>query len=132
MDAADRPPLVPSSQQIDLFRALEDIHELTTAIVVLLTDRDGVAIAVAGDEDDIPPSLRGVLGGEALARAGSVRALLEPIGEDLSACPLNFSILPVGEAHVLAIAFDAEASLETVQVVGREGAEMIAEILRAS
>lgn len=130
MDAADRPPLVPSARQIDLFRALEDIHELTAAIVVLLTDRDGVAIAVAGDEDDLPPSLRSVLGGEALARAGSVRALLEPIGEELSGCPLNFSILPVGEAHVLAIAFDAEASLETVQAVGGEGAAMIAELLR--
>ena len=80
----------PTAQQIDLFRAVEDIHELTAAIVILLTDRDGVAIAIAGDEDDIPPSLRAVLRGESLARAGSVRALLEPIGEDLSLCPLNF------------------------------------------
>ena len=42
----------PTAQQIDLFRAVEDIHELTAAIVILLTDRDGVAVAVAGDEDD--------------------------------------------------------------------------------
>lgn len=122
----------PSAQQIDLFRAVEDIHELTGAIVVLLTDRDGVSIAVAGDEDDIPPSLRAVLGAEKLARAGSVPALLEPIGEELAHCPLNFSLFPVGEAHVLAIAFDVEASLETVQVVGREGAQMIADIVRAA
>ncbi len=121
----------PTAQQIDLFRAVEDIHELTSAIVILLTDRDGVAVAVAGDEDDFPPSLRAVLGGENLARAGSVRALLEPIGEDLAMCPLNFSILPVADAHLLTIAFDVEASLETVQTVGREGAAMLTEILRA-
>ncbi len=122
----------PTAQQIDLFRAVEDIHELTAALVVLLTDRDGVAIAVAGDEDDIPPSLRAVLGGENLARAGSVRALLEPVGERLSLCPLNFSILPVADAHLLTIAFDVEASFDTVQTVGREGAAILTEILRAS
>ena len=122
----------PTAQQIDLFRAVEDIHELTTAIVVLLTDGDGAAIAVAGDEDDIPPSLRAVLAGENLAKAGSVRALLEPIGEELSQCPLNFSILPVADSYVLTIAFDVEASFDTVQTVGREGAAMITEILRAS
>ena len=122
----------PTAQQIDLFRAVEDIHELTGAIVILLTDRDGVAIAIAGDEDDIPPSLRAVLGGENLAKAGSVRALLEPIGEDLSQSPLNFSILPVADSHLLTIAFDVEASFDTVQTVGREGAAMITEILRAS
>jgi hypothetical protein len=123
--------MVPSAQQIDLFRAVEDVHELTTAIVVLLTDRDGVAIAAAGDEDDIPAPLRAVLGGHQLAKAGSVAALLEPIAGDLSHCPLNFSILAVGDAHVLTIAFDAEANLETVQVVGREAAQMIAEILKS-
>ncbi len=122
----------PTAQQIDLFRAVEDIHELTAAIVILLTDRDGVAIAIAGDEDDIPPSLRAVLRGESLARAGSVRALLEPIGEDLSLCPLNFSILPVADSHLLTIAFDVEASFDTVQTVGREGAAMLTEILRTS
>jgi hypothetical protein len=121
----------PTAQQIDLFRAVEDIHELTAAIVILLTDRDGVAVAVAGDEDDIPPSLRAILGGENLARAGSVRALLEPIGDELSMCPLNFSILPVADSYLLTIAFDVEASFETVVAVGREGAAMLTEILRA-
>lgn len=121
----------PTAQQIDLFRAVEDIHELTEAIVVLLTDRAGVAIAVAGDEDDLPPSIRAVLGGEQLAKAGSVAALLEPIAEELGGCPLNFTILRVGEGHVLTIAFDVEADLERVQTVGREGAQMISEILYA-
>lgn len=122
--------LVPSARQIDLFRAVEDVHELTSAIVVLLTDPDGVAVAAAGDEDDIPPPLRAVLGGDHLARAGGVVALLEPIAGELAECPLNFSILAAGAGHVLTIAFDAEANLETVQVVGREGAAMIAEILK--
>jgi hypothetical protein len=131
MDDPDRAPLVPSAQQIDLFRAVEDIHELTGAIVILLTDRDAVAVAVAGDEDEIPSPLRAVLGAKNLAQAGGVRALLEPIAGDLGQCPLNFSILAVGHTHVLTIAFDAEVNLETVQVVGREGAQMIAEILRA-
>ena len=121
---------VPSARQIDLFRAVEDVHELTSAIVVLLTDPDGVAVAAAGDEDDIPPPLRAVLGGDDLARAGGVVALLEPIAGELAECPLNFSILAAGAGHVLTIAFDAEANLETVQVVGREGAAMIAEILK--
>lgn len=124
--------MVPSAQQIDLLRAVEDIHELTAAVVVLLTDRDGASVAVAGDEDELPPPLRAVLGGENLARAGSVRALLEPIGDALSQYPLNVSLFPVAEAHLLAITFDVEASLETVQTVGREGAQMIAEILRSA
>ena len=132
MDDAERAPMVPSAQQIDLFRAVEDIHELSGAIVVLLTGGDGVAVAAAGDENDIPAPLRAVLGGKNLAQAGGVVALLEPIAGDLAHCTLNFSILAVGEAHVLTIAFDSEASLETVQVVGREGAQMIAEILRAA
>lgn len=123
--------MIPSPQQIDLFRAVEDVHELTSAIVVLLTDADGVAIAAAGDEDDIPAPLRRVLGGKKLASAGGVAALLEPIVSDLSSCPLNFTILAVGDDHVLTIAFDAEASLEATQVIGREAAQMIAEILRA-
>ncbi|MBX3188634.1 MAG: hypothetical protein KF819_16575 [Labilithrix sp.] len=122
----------PSMTQLDLFRTVEDIHELAQAIVVLLTDREGVSIAVSGDEDDIPPPLRAVLSGKGLAAAGSVRALLEPIGEDLASWPINFSILPVGDAHVLAIAFDAEADLDVVQRVAREGAQMIAEILSAA
>lgn len=126
----DNALLVPSAQQIDLFRAVEDVHELTGAIVVLLTDRDAVAIAVAGDEDDIPAPLRGVLGARKLAEAGGVAALLEPVAGDLGDCPLNFSILAVGDAHVLTIAFDADANLETVQAVGREGAAMIADIVR--
>ena len=124
--------LVPSALQLDLFRAVEDIHELTSAIVVLLTDREGVAIAAAGDEDDIPPPLRALLGARKLAEAGSVAKLLEPIAEELGPCPINFSILAVADSHVLTIAFDVEADLETVQVVGREGAQMIAEVLRAS
>ena len=121
--------MVPSAQQIDLFRAVEDIHELGAATVVLLTNGEGVALAVAGDENEIPSPLRAVLGRNNLAQAGSVIALLEPIGEQLAHCPLNFSILAVGEAHLLAIAFDVEADLETVQMVGREGAQLIAEIL---
>ena len=124
----DDPPMVPSAQQIDLFRAVEDIHELTSAIVVLLTDGDGVALAAAGDEDDIPAPLRAVLGGKNLAHAGGVAALLEPIAGELAHCPLNFSIIAAGAAHVLTIAFDVEADLDTVQVVGREGAQLIAEI----
>ncbi len=126
------PESVPSAQQIDLFRAVEDVHELTGAIVVLLTDRDGVALAAAGDENDIPAPLRAVLSGKELAQAGGVVALLEPIACDLAHCSLNFSILAVGEAHVLTIAFDAEADLETAQVVGREGALLISEILRGT
>lgn len=122
---------VPTAQQIDLFRAVEEIHELTSALVILLTDADGAAVAVAGDEDDLPPPLRAVLGGENLMRAGSVLALLEPIGEQLATCPLNFSILPAGPSHLLTIAFGVETSFETVQEVGKAGAAMIAEILRA-
>jgi hypothetical protein len=122
----------PTAQQIDLFRAVEDVHELTGAIVVLLTDGDGVAIAVAGDEDDLPPSLRDLLAGKRLAAAGSVRALLEPINDDLADTPINYSILAVGTSHVLTIAFDAEANFEVVQTVGREASQMIAEILTSA
>jgi hypothetical protein len=121
----------PTARQIDLFRAVEDVHEMTQAIVVLLTDADGVAIAVAGDEDDIPPPLRAVLSGKQLAAAGSVVALLEPVVAELAESQLNVSVLAVDDAHVLAIAFDAEADFEVVQTVGREARQMISEILTA-
>jgi hypothetical protein len=122
----------PTAQQIDLFRAVEDVHEMTGAIVVLLSDADGVSVAVAGDEDDLPPSLRALLGGKQLAAAGGVRALLEPISEELGDTHVNYSILAVGGAHVLTIAFDAEANFDVVQTVGREASQMIGEILASA
>lgn len=119
----------PTAAQIDLFRAVEDVHEMTGAIVVLLTDAEGVAIAVAGDEDELPPALRAVLAGKLLAAAGGVRALLEPISDELGDTHVNYSILAVENAHVLTIAFDAEANFDVVQTVGREASQMISEIL---
>jgi len=116
--------------QIDLFRAMEDIHEMTDALVVLLTDVDGVAVAVSGDEDDVPKPLREVLSGKRLAEAGTVVALLEPIAGDLGG--MNVSVYAVERGHVLAIVFDAEADLGTVQQVGREARTMLSEILTAS
>ena len=55
--------MVPSEKELALFRAVEDIHDLTQAITVLLVDADGGAVAVSGDEDDIPVALRSVLSG---------------------------------------------------------------------
>lgn len=124
-------PVVPSAMQIELFRAMEDIHDMTGAIVILLADADGVAVAVSGDEDDIPAPLRAVLSGKRLAEAGSVVALLEPIaGEQLQG--LNVSVYAVERGHLLAIAFDAEADFATVQHVGREASAMLSEILNAA
>jgi len=120
---------VPTERQIALFSALEDIHELTAAVVAILVDEDGAAIAIAGDEDVIPKDLRAVLAGKKLAEAGSVRALLEPV--DFSSNPLNVSIFATGPM-LLAILFDAESDLGTVQSVGKQGSEMIAEILSAT
>ena len=116
--------------QIDLFRAMEDIHEMTNAHVVLLVDADGVAVAVSGDEDELPRPLRDALSGKRLAEAGSVVALLTPIAGDLGG--LNVSIYAVDPAHVLAILFDAEADLATVQQVGREAQAMLSEILTSA
>jgi hypothetical protein len=126
---SDAPPAGPTMQQLDLFRAVEDVHELTGAIVVLLTNAAGVSIAVAGDEDELPPALRAVLGGDQLAAAGSVVKLLEPLGDELAGSQMNVSGLAVAESHVLAIAFDAEADFEVVQTIGREARDMISEIL---
>ncbi|MBX3226734.1 MAG: hypothetical protein KIT84_39060 [Labilithrix sp.] len=120
---------VPTERQLALFSALEDTHDLTAAIVVLLADEDGTTIAVSGDEAEIPPDLRAVLAGKKLAAAGSVRALLEPV--DFTGMPLNVSIFSAG-AMVLAIFFDADADLSTVQTVGKQAAEMIGEILVAT
>ena len=117
----------PTIRQLDLFRAVEDVHELTGATVVLLTDRDGVAIAVAGDEADLPAPLRAVLGGAALAQAGNVRALLEPV--DVGGSALNFAVRAVAPDHVLTIAFDADADFTTIEAVAGEAVELIAEIL---
>lgn len=118
---------VPSERQLALFRAVEDIHDLTQAITVLLVDADGRSVAVSGDEDDIPVALRAVLGGKQLAEAGSVRVLLEDV--DLAGSLVNVTVYDVDGTHVLAIVFDAEADLMTVQEVGQEGRTMLAEIL---
>jgi hypothetical protein len=121
--------MVPTERQLALFSALEDVHELTQSVVVILVDEGGTTIAVSGDEDEIPADLRGVLGGKKLADAGSVRALLEPV--DFSALRLNVSIFATGPM-LLAVLFDAESDLGTVQAVGKQAAEMIAEILTAT
>lgn len=119
----------PTERQIALFGALEDVHDLTAAIVVLLVDDAGTTIGVSGDEREIPEQLRAVLSSRKLAEAGSVRALLEDV--DLAGAPLNVSLFPAG-AMLLAILFDADADLGTVQAVGKQASEMIAEILTAT
>ena len=116
--------------QIELFRAMEDIHEMTGAHVVLLVDADGVAVAVSGDEDELPKPLREALSGKRLAEAGGVVALLTPIAGELGG--MNVSIYAVERSHVLAILFDAEADLAIVQRVGREAQAMLSEILTAA
>lgn len=121
----------PTTLQLDLFRAVEDVHEMTGALVVLLVDDDGAAVAVAGDENDLPPALRAVLSGRQLRDAGSVRELLAPISEELTESRLNLTVLDVAGRWVLAIAFDAEADLDTVIAVGGEARELMRELLTA-
>ncbi|MBX3216122.1 MAG: hypothetical protein KF850_29045 [Labilithrix sp.] len=128
-DVTAPPRLVPSEKQLALFRAVEDIHDLTQAITVLLVDGSGDLVAASGDEDDVPATLRAVLGGRQLAEAGSVRVLLEDV--DLAGAPVNVTVYDVDGTHVLAILFDAEADLATVQQVGAEAKVMLAEILAA-
>lgn len=118
--------MVPTEQQIALFRAVEDVHDLTAAIAVLLVDAKGTLVAISGDEDEVPIGLRRVLSGERLAAAGSVRELLG----DVDLGTLNVSVLAVDQ-HVLAIVFDADANFATVQTVGAEARAMIGEILAA-
>lgn len=119
----------PTELQLALFSTLEDIYDLTGATVALLVDERGDTVAVSGDENDVPPDLRAVLGGRRLAEAGSVPALLEKV--DASAFRLNVSLFPVG-AMLLAILFDAEADLGTVQAVGREAAKSILALVAAA
>ncbi|MBX3218569.1 MAG: hypothetical protein KF850_41570 [Labilithrix sp.] len=128
-DVTAPPRFVPSEKQLALFRAVEDIHDLTQAITVLLVDGSGDLVAASGDEDDVPATLRAVLGGKQLAEAGSVRVLLEDV--DLAGAPVNVTVYDVDGTHVLAILFDAEADLATVQQVGAEAKVMLAEILAA-
>lgn len=122
---------VPSALQIELFRAVEDVHDLTDATIVLLVDDEGRSVAVSGDEDDLPPSLRSVLSGRRLRAAGSVRELLSPIASELVHSRMNVTILDIAGTFVLAIAFGADADLERVQSVGAEARAMIAELLAA-
>ncbi len=116
---------------------MEDIHDLTNAVVVLLTDAFGTLIAVSGDEDEVPKPIRAVLSGKKLAEAGSVRELLSKV-EIAGPWPMNISVFPVASGepdvekhHVLAICFDAEADLMNVEAVGREAAQMLTEVLAA-
>lgn len=120
------PPPVPTLAQLDLFRAMEDLHDMTQAAVVLLTDAEGVTIAVSGDEDMLPPALREALAGAKLAAAGSVRALLGEI--DLEGWPLNVSVFDVDGRHVLAIVFDAEVDVMAVTAIGAEAKAMLREL----
>jgi hypothetical protein len=115
--------------QLSLFRALEDLHDLTAAITVLLVDEHGTLLAISGDENDVPPVLRKALSGRRLREAGSVRELLQSIG-DLGST-LNVTIFDVDSKHVLAIVFDADADIVTVQTVGAEGKALLAELLAA-
>jgi len=116
-----------TERQIALFRAVEDVHDLTSALVVLLVDRFGESVAVSGDEAEVPRALREALSGKRLAEAGSVRDLLR----DVAMGTLNVSVYGLAQDHVLAIVFDADADLGTVQTVGREASAMIAELLAA-
>src|SRR4051794_5736534 len=99
-------PDAPTVMQLDLFRAVEDVHDMTRAIVVLLVDYDGASVAVSGDEGNFPLPLRAVLAARKLEAAGSVKALLEPILGELGA--MNVNIQAIGCTHVLVIGFDAE------------------------
>jgi hypothetical protein len=126
----EKPKYVPTERQLALFRAMEDIHDMTSAITVLLVDAYGSLIAVSGDENDVPPALRAVLSGNRLKAAGSVRELLSSV--DIGESSMNVTLFDVdGGAHVLAILFDADADLGTVQTVGSEARDMLAEILAA-
>jgi hypothetical protein len=122
----------PTTLQIELFRAVEDIHELTGATVVLLTDAQARTVAVSGDEADIPSPIRSVLGGDKLREAGSVIALLSPVAKEVADWRVNVAVHAVDGGHVLAIAFDAEADLAAVQAIGKDARVTLAEILRAA
>lgn len=100
---------------------------MTSAVVVLLADESGQAVAVAGDDEKIPPALRAILGARALREAGSVRELLSLV--DLSGSLLNVTVQPVAATHLLAILFDSEVDLATVQRVAREACTLLAELL---
>lgn len=120
--------MIPTERQIALFSAVEDIHDLTAAITVLLVDAHGTLLAISGEENDVPPALRAALSGKKLREAGSVRELLT----DVEMGTMNVSVFDIdGGEHVLAILFDAEADLSTVQSIGGEARDMLREILSA-
>jgi hypothetical protein len=121
--------LVPTERQLALFRTLEDIHDMTAAVTVLLVDEHGTSLAVSGDERDVPPTLRKALSGRRLAAAGSVVEFLRSLG-DLGSV-LNVSVYDIDGAHVLAIVFDSDADITTVQSVGRDASPLLAELLAA-
>jgi hypothetical protein len=119
----------PTERQLALFRAVEDVHDMTAATVVLVVDADGEIVAASGDVDLVPAPMRTILSGKRLATAGSVRALLASVGEIDTR--LNVTAFDVGSAHVMAILFDADADITTVAAVGEEARALIGEILSA-
>jgi hypothetical protein len=125
----DPPAQEPTERQLALFRAVEDVHDMTAATVVLVVDAEGEIVAASGDVDLVPARMRAVLSGRELAKAGSVRALLTSVGEIDTR--LNVTAFDVGSAHLLAILFDAEADITTVAAVGEEARGLVAEILSA-
>jgi hypothetical protein len=134
LPASDSNSNKPTERQIALFSAMEDIHDLTNAIVVLLVDAYGTLIAISGDENEIPVPIRKALSGKKLAAAGSARELLSRIEFDDGKWPtnVNVSIFDVlGTEHVLGILFDANVDVMTVQEVGKEASDMVEQILKA-
>jgi hypothetical protein len=128
------PPNKPTERQIALFSAMEDIHDLTNATVVLLVDAYGTLIAVSGDENEVPVPIRKALSGKKLAAAGSARELLSNIEFDDSKWPTNLNVTVfdvTGTEHVLGILFDASVDVMTVQEIGKEASDMLAQILSA-
>jgi hypothetical protein len=121
----------PTDLQIELFRTVEDIHDMTGAIAVLIVGEDGESLAVSGDELDIPAPVRAVLAGKKLEAAGSARELLSTVAGDLAGSPMNLTIYAIDARHVLCIAFGSDADLSTVQSVGNEARVMLAELFRA-
>lgn len=128
----ETPPRLPepTEKQLALFRIVEDIQDATAATVVLLVDVEGEVVAASGDVDEVPGPYRVVLSGKRLAAAGSVRALLESVGEFDTR--LNITLFDAGSGYVLAILFGAEADLFAVRDVGEDARELLQELLAAT
>lgn len=111
--------------------AIHDLRSAAKALAVVVVDYEGATVAISGEANAFPVSLKIGLSGRALQEAGSLMKLLEHLLSRLPPSERFYNVQAVAETHLLAIAYDDDADPE-LPVHARRARVTIEEIVRAS